>query len=361
MAALPSRSENVFNVVRDVLARQMIEQSGERLKNLETIQTISRPYSVVSILAVSTDVESYLLVLKRYTNNPLNSEIIVTDPDQANNEFNILKHLNTCFSTVEGCSVPHPIAVIPELDAYVMKHVDGHDLVQDFWAVHYFSRRAAFNQLQEQMRFCGLWLKHFQQFTGTQHSDPSILDRILGHCDSRLRTIEESGDPRCPRDFRRNAIQFIEDQVKSLSDTEILVTGCHSDFGPWNTMVGPNGVTVIDFFGYHHAPFPVDVLSVLVNLECLRYGIANSASRLRKLREHFLLGLGPLPKVPQPLVLLCEAQRRIITMTTAVLVRSGEEQLRRIRRVEFWEQSRSLSANVKWFQMGYQESSLWPR
>lgn len=360
MTATPTHPECDVEAVREGLARQLLEHSGEHLKSLETVQIISRPYSVISFLAVSTNLGSYRLVLKRFTKNPLNAGVLATEPDQADVEYNILTQLHASFSTVEGCSVPRPIAVFPELGAYVMEHVDGHDLALDLWSVHYFSRRAEFRKLQEHMHLCGLWLRHFQRITGTQHTNPSSLDRILEHCDSRLRVIEDSGDRRCPRDFRRKANQFIEDQVKRLSGTEILVTGCHTDFGPWNTMAGPQGVTVIDFFGYHHAPLPADVLSMLLYLECLKFGIANSESRLRKLRERFLAGFGPLPEVPQPLVLLCEAKQRIQKIAGAVLALSGTGLIRPIRWTESWEYSRSLSANVKWFQMQPQKSSYWP-
>ena len=361
MTAAPTHSECDLEVVREGLARQLLEQSGEHLKSIETVRIISRPYSEISILSISTDIGSYRLVLKRITKNPLNAEIFVTEPDQAVVEHKILTRLYENFSAVDGCFVPRPIAVLPELDAHVMEYVDGHDLDQDLRSVHYFSRQVEFRKLQDHLFLCGRWLRHFQQFTGIQHADPSILDRILAHCDHRLQVIEESGDRRCPKDFRRKATEFIEDKVRKLSDTKILATGCHSDFGPWNTLAGPQGVTVIDFFGYRQAPLPVDVLSMLVFLNCLRYGIANSESRIRRLRERFLAGLGPLPDVPQPLVLLCETQQRIMQIAIAVLARSGEGHMRPIRWPESWEQSRSLSANIKWFQMRQQKSSLWPR
>ena len=102
-----------------------------------------------------------------------------------------------------------------------------------------------------------------------------------------------------------------------------FATGNHTDFGPWNTLVGSEGVTVIDFFGSREGPIPLDILSVLVHLESIGYGIANSGSRIRTLREQFLEGFGPLPNVPQPLVLLCEAQQRIIQIAGAVIARMG--------------------------------------
>ena len=187
------------------------------------------------------------------------------------------------------------------------------------------------------------------------------MDHILVRCNDRLSMIEESRDLGCPRDFRKIATGYIEKQVDRLANTGILVTGRHGDFGPWNTIATPNGVTVIDFFNYREGALHEDIVGILVYLESLSYGIANSSHRLLMLHHCFLAGLGPLFEVPQPLVLLCEAQQRIIRIADAVLVRSGEGLRRPIRCTESWENSRSLAANVKWFQMHLQESSLWFR
>ena len=39
-----------------------------------------------------------------------------------------------------------------------------------------------------------------------------------------------------------------------------FATGNHTDFGPWNTLVGSEGVTVIDFFGSREGPIPLEYL-----------------------------------------------------------------------------------------------------
>ena len=226
------------------------------------------------------------------------------EPDQAVVEYNILYHLYPKFAAIERCSVPGPIAVLPEIDAFLMEYVEGHILADDLLFVHYLFHRANFRELQDHFYDCGRWLRHFQQFTGMRTAGMCAPDNILLHCNDRLRVIEESGDRRCPRDFQKKTMSFIEKQVQELANEQIPVIGRHGNFGPWNILAGPHGVTIIDFFGFREDPLPVDVLSMLVHIECINHGIAKSGSRIRALRERFLAGLEPLPEMPQPLVLL---------------------------------------------------------
>ena len=119
-------------------------------------------------------------------------------------------------------------------------------------------------------------------------------------------------------------------------------------------------MTVIDFFGFCEAPVPVDILCMLVYLESIGHGIANSGSRIRTLRNRFLAGLGPLPAVPTALVLLCEAQHRIQQIAGAALLRKGGGRQRPVHWAEDWERSRALAAHVNWFLVQRERPSLWP-
>ena len=141
-----------------------------------------------------------------------------------------------------------------------------------------------------------------------------------------------------------------------MTDTPILVSGRHGDYGPWNAIANHHGVTVIDFFGYREDPLPVDILSVLVMFDSIKYGLANSAARLDALAGRFLAGIGSLPDLPAELVLLCEAQQRMLRLAGAV----DDNPKRPIRWPETWERSRSITANVAWFSNRPKVSSLWP-
>lgn len=361
MTATPAHSKCNLEVIREGLTRQLLEQSGEHLKSLETIQIISRPYSVISFLSISTDRGTRRFVLKQIIQHPLNDFIVDEEPDQALVEYNLLTQLYSKFVEVERCSVPRPIVALPEIDAFIMEHVEGHELVDDLKYVHYLANRSRFRRLQDDFYDCGRWLRHFQQFVGLRRAGVSALDNVLVRANVRLRVIEESRDQRCPREFRKVAENYIEKQVDQLANTEILVTGRHGDLGPWNTLTGAGGITVLDFFGYREDPLPADIVGVLVYLKNISHNIANSTSRIQTLQDRFLAGLGPIPEVPPPLVLLCEAMQRIRSIAGSVIIRTGTASVESIGLPVRWERFRSLRANVNWFLTPPKESALWPR
>lgn len=352
LTIMEPQSEIILDLVRERLAKSLWEQSTEEFKGIEILQVLPRPYSLTTFLVASTDRGRHRFVLKQIVMHPLNASVI-EDLDQAAVEYRILTQLYPKFSKIERCAVPRPIAILPDVNAFLMEYVEGHILADDLKFVHYGANRTMFKQMQRDFYDCGRWLHNFQQFTGQRLAAASATDNVLLRCHDRLRVIEKSGDWCCPRDFRIKASTFIQKQMKRLEGAEILVAGRHGDFGPWNTLVSPKGITVIDFFGFRNDPLPVDIFSLLVYLESISYGIANSASRIRLLQERFLAGLGPIPETPQPLVLLCEAFQRIQQIAVAVITR-GEGVCSR------WELSRSLRVHVNWFLDCPETSSLWP-
>ncbi len=347
-------SESLLDLVRTRLTDRLQEQSGEELREVRILQTLARPYSSTRILQIVTDQGTRRIVLKQVVEHPLNASVI-EDPDQAAVEFSVLTRIHPGFAGVDRCSVPLPILLLPEINAYLMEYVDGRVLSDQLNFVHYLADRSRFVQLQQHFYDCGRWLRHFHTITGRRLSDFTAVDNVLVRCHDRLRVIEEARDPGCPSNFRRLATDCIEKQVDRLANSKILVTGRHGDFGPWNILAHRgSGVTVIDFFGYREDPLPIDVFTMLVFFESQEHNLANSASRVRKLRERFLAGLGPLPALPDPLILLCEAQQRILHIAGRVL-ESRDGFFRR------WERNRSLRTNVAWFLSASDKSTLWPR
>ncbi len=340
----------MLELAREKLSRYFLEQSGKNLRGVEVIRVWPRPFSTTCLLAAHTDRGSQRFVVKQIMEHPLNASI-VTEPNQAALEFDLLARVHPKFAEVEHCSVPRPVAMLPDIDAFIMEYAEGHLLAEDLYYLHPFTSPAKFLQLQEHFRQCGRWLRHFQTFTGRRTADAGALDGVLIHCRDRLRRIEESGDRRLPADFKKTAEKIIDRLVEELENCEIPVARSHGDFGPWNILAGPDGVTVIDFYGSRDTPIYVDILNVLIYLESIGHGIANSRSRVRKLRERFLAGVGTLPQAPPPLVLLCEVQQRIMRTAGAVTLKNG-------RPFQRMKSSRALRAHVKWIASRPMKSSL---
>jgi len=345
--------ESTLTQVSDIWRPHLRTEASEELREMKVLRVLDRPYSTTRILEAITDRGTKQVVLKQIAEHPLNASV-VDDPAQAAVEFGVLSKLHPRYLDVDRCSVPRPLLLLPEFNAYLMDFVEGHVVADRLNYLHYFANRREFGQLQRHFYDIGRWLAHFHKVTELRLADATAVDNVVARCHHRLQVIEEARHPGCPPDFHGLATRYINQLLEQLSGFEILTTGRHGDFGPWNVLGGAGGVTVIDFFGYREDPLPVDILSMLVFLESQQYGLANSVWRIRTLCEQFLAGLGALPPLPEPLILLCEAQQRILQIAGGVL---GDHQGIFNR----WERRRSLHHNVAWFRSYRERSTLWPR
>ena len=141
--------------------------------------------------------------------------------------------------------------------------------------------------------------------------------------------------------------------MRQSIERKITVAARNGDFGPWNILVGPNGVVVIDFVGCQDDALPMDLLKMLVYLETLDYGLPNSRRRIAALRKNFLAGFGDLPRVPAELALLCEAVLRISNV-------SGTVAAGRLPVLQRWERTRNLRRDVQWLLGETCRPPLWP-
>jgi len=207
--------------------------------------------------------------------------------------------------------------------------------------------------LKEHYHNCGRWLRHFKEFTGVHVAGEEAMQGVVDRCDYRLSLIEDLDDSRCPRNLRGKVMGYVYEQLSQLKGEKISVSGRHGDFGSWNIIVGPSGVTVIDFLGYGEDPFPVDILKMLMNFEDEKKYLAYSPRRIEALRKSFLEGFGPLPIVPTPVLAICEAFHRICS----VLACLSSRETRMHRRIE---RRLCLKANLEWLTNERERKLLWP-
>jgi Ser/Thr protein kinase RdoA (MazF antagonist) len=129
--------------------------------------------------------------------------------------------------------------------------------------------------------------------------------------------------------------------AQKIGNEEIIVTGRHGDFGPWNVLARPDCVTVVDFFGYQDDPPVMDVMNMLLALEHERRSLTASPARALALRRSFLEGYGEIPDVQESVLLMCEVFQRICGVHDGL--NQGQGRLHRR-----WQKHRSLSANIRW-------------
>jgi len=338
--------------VQEALENYFLSQENDELGDFKIINISKRGFSTITLLEGRTSKDYVKFVSKTIVHHPVNIAITQKE-NQAVVEYNILKFLHPKFETVKGCSVPRPVLIIPEIETYVMEFVEGDLLADEFRFARYFSSEKKFQRLKEHYYQCGRWLRHFQEFTGMHEEGPGSLTGVMERCDYRLKLIEDLNDSRCPEHLRRNVMGFLHDQYEQVKDEKITVSGRHGDFGSWNILAGPSGVTVIDYLGYGEDPVPVDILKMLMNFEDEKKYLAYSPRRIKDLRESFLKGYGSLPSILPPALVICETFHRICSLLASLSNNGGRLHHRIERKI-------CLKSNLKWLTDERYRKLLWP-
>jgi len=337
----------------------LADQFGTKILALHPPRFVKRPYSTNAIVQVETREGTHGYFVKQIIHHPLNVVAFADQPDQASIEYRILEELHPRFVDIERCAVPRPIILYRDADAYVTQFVDARDLVGDMHLVHYGANRRRFGELLQNFEASGRWLRHFQGALDIHRSGEEVASYVLKRCLDRVARVEELGASWVDPQFADRARDYIESLFRRLDMSLIAVVPRHGDFGPWNTLANDNGITVIDFFGAGDGPCCEDLLSVLVWLDALKHGIANSGRRIDRLAQAFLTSFGPVRPQQTEFVLLCEAFQRLLRIVGALHSYAADKD-RRATWPERIERRGNLAANVGWFQARPQRSTIWP-
>jgi hypothetical protein len=340
----------VISRLKDSLTETLHKQEGIRVDAMDVEKVVNRGFSSVVFINAKTSAGERRMVAKKTVHHPANISITSTQ-NQSVVEFNILSELYPKFQSVPHCSVPKPILVIPEDEVFVMEFVAGKLLMEEFVAARYFASRESFLKLKQSYYQCGQWLKFFQQFTGVHPTGKEAFNSTIDRCEQKLKVIEQSKDSRCPKNFSMRIRDLIESQLSMLSG-DVLVTGRHSDFGNWNILVDPEGVTVFDFLGHQPDLFPIDATKMLTNIEDEKSYLLYSKSKLQELQDGFMLGYGELPTIQRPVLIICEILHRVCCVCARIENPSNSTR----RRIE---QGISFKSNLDWL-MNDARVPLWP-
>lgn len=310
----PPNIEQIFPQVRSALEDYFTSVLKEQLQSLETLQTIERPYSTVVFLHAKSAHTAYRMVMKTTTHHPIN-KFFFEKENQAVVEYNILKSLYPRYQDIDNCNVPEPILILPDLETYVMQFVEGTLLMDNFRYTRMFSSPECFELLRKSMHLYGNWLKSFQNFTIKDRVEgTTAYEQVIARGKHRLKLIEEQQENIIPDNFRATVENFFQKQLTSVQGQEIQLYGRHGDYTPLNAIMGPDGITVIDFLGFDYEPPEVDIFKVLIFLENESLSFTSSKSRVRGLKNAFLDGYGDLNGIPKSGQLICEAMQRIVSI-----------------------------------------------
>lgn len=273
-----------------------------------------RPSSTIVFFETSDRQGVQRLMLKKVIKIPRVGPVGEVD---AESEYNTLKRLYSKYETVEGCSVPKPVLLLSRFDALVMEAYDA-PLVQDqCGALKYFSNREAFNDLKRRIRLAGIWLRHFQNFMGIRLGGSEDLTILVEDSRLRLKKLQMFGSERIPSDLHDRVMRQLEKLILEASGEKIPITIGHGDFGPWNVLATPRGITVIDFSTIGETPICRDPLQMFLFLRDQRQNPFQSRRRIAELEEVFSQGYGPRIEMPAAAVAVCETHERLVKLCGA--------------------------------------------
>lgn len=343
--------ESIIPKLKNKLIETLHQQEGLRIDEVHIEKIINRGFSSVIFIKVKTSAGERRMVAKKTVHHPANISI-TSQKNQAVVEFDVLTELFPKYQSVPHCSVPKPVLVIPEDEIFVMEFVEGKLLMEEFVAARYFSSKNSFLKLKQSYYQCGMWLNFFHRFTGVHQAGREVFCSTIERCEQKLKVIEEANDSRCPKNLSSVIRDLIQSQLSMVSDN-VLVTGRHSDFGSWNIIVDPIGVTVFDFLGHQPDLLPIDVTKMLTNLEDEKAYLFYNNKRIQELQVSFLSGYGELPIIPKPVLVICEILHRVCCLCARIENPSKNA----IRRVE---QAISFNSHLEWL-TNDDRTSLWPK
>jgi Ser/Thr protein kinase RdoA (MazF antagonist) len=135
----------------------------------------------------------------------------------------------------------------------------------------------------------GVWLRHFQAITDQAAPAPVPADTLLGHID---RLLDACGPVGVPGDDRAAILDFCHRRLDGVRARSFPVVGAHPDFQPDNIVIGPDGITVLDFTSFRHSPPCSDPARFIAALEFLAKHPLYDPGALRALGAAFLRGYG---------------------------------------------------------------------
>jgi O-antigen/teichoic acid export membrane protein len=351
-SAVPGDIDRVAGRIGDAIMDRLGAQWGVAIQSCEPERVTLRPYSSVLFFQLRGREWEKRVVAKITAHHPANRRVVEAQ-NQAVVEYEILSRLSESFRSVEGCSVPRPLLLIPEIEAYVMEFVEGDLLSAHTGAARWLASRTAFEALRRRYWLCGRWLKHLQQTAGVQRGGAEALQGVVQNCEEVLERIAQENGGRCPWPLRDPLLRLVEEQLARVRDGDVPLSGCHGDFGPWNVLAGREGITVIDFLGYRESPLPLDLLGVLAFLDDEACYLTSSARRIAALRASFLQGYGDVCPTAEPVLLICEALQRLRSLATRFM-----QKPRGLHHRLDWR--RIVMKHVAWLTGAHERKLLWP-
>lgn len=203
-------------------------------------------------------------------------------------EYDILQILHDRFLKVKGINVVTPLACLPEDDILALEEFPGNKLntvIVDH--LRWLPSQRVKKEVEDYFTLCGQWLKLFQQFTREDTKVTFEKSLYLENIHSLLGALEKYGISGI---LQKKILGFIDAVFEKIGVRQLDLVGYHSDFTPWNVLVGDGEIAVMDFGQFSYSNSYDDLTLFVVTLEGYKSVVGMIGKNISHMRSAFLEG-----------------------------------------------------------------------
>lgn len=251
---------------------------------------LQRAYSTIYRLQVESAEEqaSRLVYAKVYKLSPRHRDNPTKPRAKLKNEFETAQKLQAHLNGSRQYAVVKPIAYYLDLLSIVTEDAQGAPLADALESCCKLWHDS--NKLEEALRACrraGEALAAIQRATvEPQKYNPFEL---LEYVDIRLQRLVQ-GEAPFSQSNRKQVLKFLEKAIAQVPADQYGQCGCHGDYAPFNILVGPAGVTVMDFATFKTGSIYNDVAYFHHRVEGYLHKPSFDVEAIRRAQSAFLAG-----------------------------------------------------------------------
>jgi aminoglycoside phosphotransferase (APT) family kinase protein len=259
------------------------------------VRHVARPYSNVYRLQLVWRAERPFVMPPRFIYVKILSRraTFQSDPEKylarLATEFAAARRLHEALGNAEEFGVVKPVAYYPEYLATLTEEAPGAPLSNvitrdgKLWP--------AADKLEQLATHChraGQALAAIQQATReTSRYDPAEL---IEYIDVRMQRLLASHIVPFAAADRRQILQFLESAIPAIPAEQLGMSGCHSDYAPFNLLATADKIMVADFTMFKVGSLYNDLTYFYHRLEGYLHKPIYRSSTIRRLQEEFLRG-----------------------------------------------------------------------
>jgi len=214
-------------------------------------------------------------------------------------EFDAGQRLHKALCLEKEFAIIKPVACYPEFLAIVSEEAPGESLANLIAReAKLYSSAGKLERLAEHCRRAGHALAAIQKVTAeVSRFEPAEL---LEYVDLRLQRLLESRQVPFAAADRQQIIKFLENAIPVIPAEQLLVSGTHGDYAPFNLLAAPEKITVADFTMFKSGSVYNDLTYFYHRLEGYLHKPFYRPPTIRHLQKAFLNGYAEASSETKP-------------------------------------------------------------